>query len=189
MFSVGFGLVDIVKDNHPNLPVITTIIMLLAGSAVLIIGTEKLQKKLRGKENETQHSSSFEPPVLVPTSETSVADKESGVVLTGTLKTELAEKVYAKAIEAGFMKEQGTYYKWNESKVLLAYMCGRIYCGDKPEQSKFDEKPFWKFGRQGVFPDTELNHLFQLSDLGQSRSNRKDLAVPTKSNEIDKFFE
>ena len=52
-----------------------------------------------------------------------------------------------------------------------------------------DEKSFWKFGRLGVFPDTELSNLFEMPDLGQSRSNRKDLAVPAKSKEIDKFFE
>ena len=77
-------------------------------------------------------------------------------------------------------------------------MCGRIYCGDKPIPSKTEDKPavsniddreFWKFGRTAFFPDTELNNLFDVSGLGQSRSNRKDLPVPTKSTEIDKFFE
>ena len=100
----------------------------------------------------------------------------------------MARKVFAKAIEAGYMKEDGTHYKWNESKVLLAYMCGRIYCGDKPIPSKFDDKGSWKFG-ETFFPDTELNNLFDISGLGQSRQNRKDLAVPVKSTEIDKFFE
>lgn len=105
------------------------------------------------------------------------------------MDTELARKVFAKAIEAGYMKEDGTHYIWNESKVLLAYMCGRIYCGDKPTVSNIDDREFWKFGRTAFFPDTELNNLFDVSGLGQSRSNRKDLPVPTKSTEIDKFFE
>ena len=61
--------------------------------------------------------------------EQSVGD-EGAVVLTGMLNTELAVKVFAKAIEAGYMSEKGSHYKWNDSKVLLAYMCGRIYCGD-----------------------------------------------------------
>ena len=124
-----------------------------------------------------------------------VSDNETGssefwgtIILSETLDTELARKVFAKAIEAGYMKEDGTHYKWNESKVLLAYMCGRIYCGDKPIPSKFDDKGSWKFG-ETFFPDTELNNLFDISGLGQSRQNRKDLAVPVKSTEIDKFFE
>lgn len=82
--------------------------------------------------------------------EQSVGD-EGAVVLTGMLNTELAVKVFAKAIEAGYMSEKGSHYKWNDSKVLLAYMCGRIYCGDKPVYSDMDEKSFWKFGRLGVF--------------------------------------
>ena len=113
---------------------------------------------------------------------------ETEVILPEALDTELARKVFAKAIEVGYMKEDGTHYKWNESKVLLAYMCGRIYCGDKPIPSKFDDKGSWKFG-ETFFPDTELNNLFDISGLGQSRQNRKDLAVPVKSTEIDKFFE
>ena len=117
------------------------------------------------------------------------ADNEETVVLIGMLHTELAIKVFAKAIEAGYMSEKGSHYKWNDSKVLLAYMCGRIYCGDRPEYSETDEKSYWKFGRMGVFPDTELSNLFEMPDLVQSRSNRKDLAVPVKSKEIDKFFE
>ena len=71
---------------------------------------------------------------------------------------------------------------------LAACRCGRIYCGDKPIPSKFDDKGYWKFG-ETFFPDTELNNLFDISGLGQSRQNRKDLAVPVKSTEIDKFFE
>lgn len=68
-------------------------------------------------------------------------------------------------------------------------MCGRIYCGDKPNYSGLEEKTYWKFERQDMFPDAELKVLFQIQDLGQSRANRKDAIVPFKSEEIDKFFE
>jgi hypothetical protein len=108
--------------------------------------------------------------------------------LTGQLKTELAEKVFAKAIEAGYIKEEGSHYKWTESKVLLAYMCGRIYCGDYPERLKMETKTYWKFGME-LFPDTELCALFDTSDIGQSRQNRKDLTVPKNFQKIDIFFE
>ena len=110
------------------------------------------------------------------------------IVLTGQLKTELAEKVFAKAIEYGYMKEEGSHYKWTESKVLLAYMCGRIYCGDYPERLKMETKTYWKFGME-LFPDTELCALFDTSDIGQSRQNRKDLTVPKNFQKIDIFFE
>ena len=39
-------------------------------------------------------------------------------------------------------------------------MCGRIYCGDYPEYSKYEQKTFWEFGN-GLFPDVELNALFE----------------------------
>ena len=63
---------------------------------------------------------------------------------------------------------------------------GNLYLKD---YSKIEEKTFWKFGRQDMFPDAELKVLFQIQDLGQSRANRKDAIVPFKSEEIDKFFE
>lgn len=66
-------------------------------------------------------------------------------------------------------------------------MCGRIYCGDKPTVSNIDDREFWKFGRTAFFPDTELNNLFDVSGLGQSRSNRKDLPVPTNQQRLINF--
>ncbi len=187
MFTVGLGLVDITDGEYPNMPVITSISMTIVGAAILIVGAEKLHKKQREKGKEVQSDTPFVTS-SVPTTP-STDDKETGVVLSGVLYSELARRVYAQAIEAGYMKEQGSHYKWNESKVLLAYMCGRIYCGDEPVYSDKEEKSYWKFGRQGVFPDTELSNLFEMPDLGQSRLNRKDLAVPLKTMEIDKFFE
>ena len=103
------------------------------------------------------------------------------------MNTELAKKVFGKAIEAGYMEECGSHYKWNESKVLLSYMCGRIYCGDYPERLKMETKTYWKFGTE-LFPDTELCVLFATSDIGQSRQNRKDLTVPKNFHKIDIFF-
>lgn len=185
IFTIGFGLIDVVDGNRPNMPVIIGVVLALMEAAALAIGAEKLHTKQR----ELLNVMTKDNAVTTPVSEEQTASNDEAVVLTGMLNTELAIKVFAKAIEAGYMNEKGSHYKWNDSKVLLAYMCGRIYCGDKPVYSDMDEKSFWKFGRLGVFPDTELSNLFEMPDLGQSRSNRKDLAVPAKSKEIDKFFE
>ena len=51
-----------------------------------------------------------------------------------------------------------------------------------------ETKTYWKFGME-LFPDTELCALFDTSDIGQSRQNRKDLTVPKKFQKIDIFFE
>ena len=182
LFSIGFGYVDVIDADAPNLPVITSIVLIMIGTAVLVVGAEKLYTKQREKEDQSI------PVVASASKANSAHDNEAGVVLPGQLKTELAEKVFAKAIEAGYMKEEGSHYKWNESKVLLAYMCGRIYCGDYPERLKMETKTYWKFGME-LFPDTELCALFATSDIGQSRQNRKDLTVPKNFQKIDIFFE
>lgn len=137
LFSVGFGYVDVIDGDVPNLPVITSIVLIIIGSALLILGAEKLYSEQREKENQSI------PVVTSASNAHSVDNNEIGIVLTGQLKTELAEKVFAKAIEAGYMKEEDSHYKWNESKVLLAYMCGRIYCGDYPERLKMETKTYW----------------------------------------------
>ena len=181
LLLVGVGVINPIDgDNTGSTTFWGTIITLISGAA-LAFCAEMLKEGNKGKIKVQNGNSS-------DSEEQSVGD-EGAVVLTGMLNTELAVKVFAKAIETGYMSEKGSHYKWNDSKVLLAYMCGRIYCGDKPVYSDMDEKSFWKFGRLGVFPDTELSNLFEMPDLGQSRSNRKDLVVPAKSKEIDKFFE
>ena len=184
LLLVGVGVINpIDEDNSGSTTFWGTIITLISGAA-LAFCAEMLKEGNKGRIK-VQNGNITETSI---SEEQSVGD-EGAVVLTGMLNTVLAVKVFAKAIEAGYMSEKDSHYKWNDSKVLLAYMCGRIYCGDKPVYSDTDEKSFWKFGRLGVFPDTELSNLFEMPDLGQSRSNRKDLAVPAKSKEIDKFFE
>ncbi|MFA7140176.1 MAG: hypothetical protein WC126_04090 [Proteiniphilum sp.] len=184
LLLVGIGVINPIDgDNSGSTTFWGTIITLISGAA-LAFCAEMLKEGNKGKIK-VQNGNVTETSIF---GGQTVAN-EGAVVLTGMLNTELTVKVFAKAIEAGYMSEKGSHYKWNDSKVLLAYMCGRIYCGDKPEYSETDEKSYWKFGRMGVFPDTELSNLFEMPDLGQSRSNRKDLAVPAKSKEIDKFFE
>lgn len=180
LFSVGFGYVDVIDGNRPNMPVITAIIFAMAEFVILIIGAEKLHKELREKGNNSQTGNK----VIMQSSE----ETSCKVVLPERLNTELANKVFAQALEAGYMKLEGPHYKWAESKVLLAYMCGRIYCGDYPERLKMETKTYWKFGME-LFPDTELCALFDTSDIRQSRQNRKDLTVPKNFQKIDIFFE
>jgi hypothetical protein len=184
LLLVGLGVVNPVSDNETGSSEFWGTIMFLISAAALVIGAEILREK--NIKNVEEVVSVDAEIILSETLDTII----SFLLMPFTSSfTELARKVFAKAIEAGYMKEDGTHYIWNESKVLLAYMCGRIYCGDKPTVSNIDDREFWKFGRTAFFPDTELNNLFDVSGLGQSRSNRKDLPVPTKSTEIDKFFE
>ena len=114
-----------------------------------------------------------------------------GVIIPKELDTPLARKVFAKAIELDLMKEDGHHYRWSEreSKVLLAYMCGRIYCGDKPDYNEQKRKNYWMPGKWSVFPETALNNLFQTKDLSISRTNRVYDAAPHKSAMIDAIID
>lgn len=116
-------------------------------------------------------------------------DVQEGVSITGKLDTPLAKIMFAKAIEKGFMTESGRHYQWNEkeSKALLAYMCGRIYCGDMPEHH--DDYDIWKIGRVKSFPDTALNELFQEKELARSRSTRINHTTPYNSTVIDEMID
>lgn len=80
LFSVGFGYVDVIDGDVPNLPVITSIVLIIIGSALLILGAEKLHSKQREKENQSI------PVVTYASKAHSADDNGTGIVLTGQLK-------------------------------------------------------------------------------------------------------
>ena len=179
LLLVGLGTIDLVKDDRPNITVIAGVFFALLLSCALACGAEKLHAKNREKDKQT---------IQAEKNQTEVQDAPEKVVLSGRLDTPLARIVFSKAAEAGYMEEGASHYSWKGTKVLLAYMCGPIHCGDVAEYSKHEQKSFWKFGN-GLFPDVELNALFEQTGIGQSRQNRRDMPVPANAGEIDKFFQ
>ena len=165
LLLIGLGVIDLIKDNRPNMTVVTGVFFALCISGVLACGAEKLHAKNRKKDKQTIQAVKNHPEAQ---------NASERVVLSGRLDTPLARTVFSKAVEAGYMEEAGSHYSWKGTKVLLAYMCGRIYCGDVPEYSKHEQKSFWKFGNQ--------------AGIGQSRQNRRDMPVPANAGEIDKLF-
>lgn len=109
LLLIGFGIIDPVGETRPNLPALTGIIMALVGVAALASTAEKLHARNKGKQNEK----TAQNPLYEQTS--SLAER---VILPNRLDTELARKVFARAIEAGFMEENGAHYKWKLSKAL-----------------------------------------------------------------------
>ena len=179
LLLVGLGTIDLIKDNRPDIVVIAGAFFALLLSCALACGAEKLYAKNREKDKQM---------VQTKNSQSEGQNTPKGVVLSGRLDTPLAREVFAKAVEAGYMEDDGSHYRWRKgTKALLAYMCGRIYCGDVPEYSELDRKSFWKFGN-GLFPDAELNALFEQTGIGQSRQNRRDMAVPANAGENDKLL-
>ena len=130
LLLIGLGIIDPIKDNRPDPVVITGIFTALVLSGLFAYGAEKLRIKLREKNQQT---------VQTIDNQSECSDSPKGVVLSGRLDTSLARTIFAKAIEAGYIEEVGSHYSWKGTKALLAYMCGRIYCGDYPEYSKYEQ--------------------------------------------------
>lgn len=160
LILIGVGVIKLIKNNQPDFVALTGIIVALGGSGVLAYGAEKLHAKMREKDRQILQNASIQQ------------EEQNGVVLTGRLDTHITRKIFAKAIEAGYMEEVVSHYEWILNKVLLAYMCGRINCEDYPEKTKYDDKVFWMPGRVELFPGTELDKLFNMKDLTQSRHAR-----------------
>ena len=198
---LGIGLLKIYENGMVNHAVLLGITLAYACSFIFIYGAEKINKVLH--QNCSTSETSIAQPVQVVNEEPLQPEQafdeklpqpeheevEEHVELQGRLNTPLARQVFALAIENGLMEEVGSHYKWNESKALLAYMCGRIYCGDYPKYSAREVKSYWKPGRTEFFPESDLNALFQETALGQSRQNRKGEAVPMGSKKVDELFE
>lgn len=209
---LGAGVLKIYENGMMNHAVLLGITLAYACSFIFIYGAEKTNKSLH--QNYSTSETSIAQPVQVVDEELLQPEQtieeelpqpeqdnnedllqpeheevEEHVKLQGRLNTPLALQVFARAIEKGLMEEVGNHYKWNESKALLAYMCGRIYCGDYPKYSARDVKSYWKPGRTEFFPESDLNALFQETALGQSRQNRKGEAVPMGSKKVDDLFE
>lgn len=195
------------KNTMHNAALMGVSVLMLVISYVFVIAAEDPKKLLRKKKQTKDVSAAVigqpsvnEKPeekkemdpsdsVELIQSEASSLEEElpDGVIIPKELDTPLARKVFAKAIELDLMKEDGHHYRWSEreSKVLLAYMCGRIYCGDTPDYNEQKRKDYWMPGKWSVFPDTALNNLFQMKDLAISRTNRLYDAAPFKSAMID----
>lgn len=99
LLLVGIGVINPIDgDNSGSTTFWGTIITLISGAA-LAFCAEMLKEGNKGKIKVQNGNSSV-------SEEQSVGD-EGAVVLTGMLNTELAVKVFAKAIETGYMSEKG----------------------------------------------------------------------------------
>lgn len=180
LILLGLGVLRPSWGTETGTAVIVGISTAIGCAITLIYAAEDLYQKKRIKGKKIAETESVQ--------EDSVPDHHK-VTLPSRLDTELARKIFDKAIEEGYIIIDDDHYEWTLNKVLLAYMCGRIYCEDYSEKTKYDDKPFWMPGRVELFPGTELDKLFNMKDLTQSRHTRKNKAAPTGSEKIDKLFE
>ena len=202
----AFGIFEPkVGDAQHNAAILCVSILLLAVSGLLARVASQPDKLLwdnRKRKNKKAESANVLAPASIeeqPEDKNETAKKGTDVLITedGSLKgviiprglnTTLARRVFTKAVEAGYISVNGTRLIWNDSTVLLAYMCGKIYCKDKAEKIPHENKYCWEKGQE-YFPNADLTRLFQREGIGQARLNRNSATVPKKSEEIDKFFE
>ena len=176
LFLLGTGVLDLYEGDHINMTTLMLVSLCILGGGILAIFAEKNEELKRKRAGAAQ----------------SVAESQelAGVILTRKLDTPLAKEVFSKAIKEGLMEVNGSHFKWKRPKILLAYMCGRIYCNDCPVPDHGKEGKFiWNPGDDSSFPDIDLNALFQTKDIGQSRNNRKFCPLPNDFDIIDRFFE
>ena len=164
--SLGFGLVKIVENGVVNQIAVYTIVLSFICSAIFACNAEKVHVAMQKKNSVLKVSS--ESQIEENSEEDSdqadndgVNEDKENVQLPPRLDTEVARDIFSKAIEAGLMAENGDHYMWKQS---------------------------WKFGRTEFFPESDLNELFEVTDLAQSRQNRKDSPVPQGSDKIDELF-
>ena len=133
----------------------------------------------------TIYVNSGQPMIVTPSQESTVEDVE----VVETIDNDILEKgmpYFNLAIGAGLMKQTANGYEWRESQVLLAYFCGKIYCGDYVKVGKMDST--WKAGNDAFFPEKALGTLFNRPNIGTSRRKQIEGTPPKGYQKIDQLF-
>ena len=101
-----------------------------------------------------------------------------------TIKDSDKEKlVFGNALQKQYMSLTNGCYKWHLSKALLAYMCGRLYCGDRVKEVDNDHIKYHKGYTQ--LPAKEVNRLFGV----KVASNRYSIkSTPRSYWKVDELF-
>lgn len=92
--------------------------------------------------------------------------------------------VFGSALKKEYMELINGCYKWKKTKSLLAYMCGRLYCGDRVKVDESDYSEELKKGKNQL-PRQALQQLFNI-DVGNNRDQLK--APPRNYYLIDDLF-
>lgn len=107
--------------------------------------------------------------------------------LSGRINVEALEG----AIDKGMLCIQENWkLRWNlENRTLLAYFCGRMWCGDYCTFSSREKKWLWRQPSGVRFPKKDLVDLFDVRNLRTMREQRKDCVAPQGREEVDKLFQ
>ena len=98
--------------------------------------------------------------------------------------TDKEKLVFGNALQKQYMSLNNGSYKWTLKKSLLAYMCGRLYCGDRIKEDKIDYSQKYIKGNTQM-PAQEVKALFGV-DVASNRYSIK--APPRNSWKVDELF-
>lgn len=105
------------------------------------------------------------------------------------LRATVRAEVLKAALQEGLLSvdDEGRWHYMLENKTLLAYFCGRMWCGDTPVYSKCTRGYVWQEG-EGCFPRKEVEELFGVSNLRLVRKKRFMAQLPAGWELIEKIF-
>lgn len=130
----------------------------------------------------TIYVNSGQPMIINPSKDNTVEDVE-------IIDDDIIDKgmpYFDLAMEAGLMRQTANGYEWIDSQVLLAYFCGKIYCGDYVKVGKMDST--WKAGNEAFFPEKALGKLFSRPNIGASRRKQLEGTPPKGYQKIEQLF-
>lgn len=79
--------------------------------------------------------------------------------------------------------------EWTQgSKTLLAYFCGRMWCGDSSHYSNMSHARVWDRSQTNAFPEKDLATVFGESSLRTLRKNRDMCPLPNGWEMIEEIF-
>lgn len=96
------------------------------------------------------------------------------------------ELTYRRALKLGYIQldaQNRHYTKGSASWAAIAYMCGRIYCGDNVRENVYGDN---KLHKADTLPAQQVQELFNGVDIGNHRDQLKN--PPRKHNKIDELF-
>ena len=147
--------------------------------------TNPYEEEWLNELRDTVGQTDTKPGATENTEQSSNNDSDLESMLPEQLKTDEAIRFFGRAITAKLIKHEEGRLKWTKSNALLAFFCGILYCGDTRYQDTITKDYVIKRGST-FFPESALNALFGVKNLGQSRTQLERL--PKGYEEIDKLF-
>ncbi len=146
-------------------------------------GYDRMQTYANACHSMQQHATAYHSMPKMPQHTTEYQQDTTEIpTINGTNQE---RTVFGNALQKEYMSLENGCYRWKESKALLAYMCGRLYCGDRVKEDEVTYKEDYIKGSTQL-PATAVKRLFNGADVA---NNRYRLNAPPKDHrKVDELF-